>query len=280
MVPSANVQQGDDLTNKIVVYDTADDWGTPKEIPDGSAIFIKSTGELIFSDTFANETLSQKKADISLTYTKTGFDEGEARPEYYYDCTMTTPDSDPVEYTKEDQKITYVISSGITLSANTQASEVLDTSIGRDIGEMIDIVNKAITAHDKVTQIEQMMQSETYADEESQAKLQTYLDAAEKEAAYADDNMQKTYSQYITNFNNYLENVEVARTNVGSLENRLSLTQTRVENQKTTVEELKTNNDNRDISDIIIDYYAAYNAYTASLTAAAKVGQQTLLNYL
>jgi flagellar hook-associated protein 3 FlgL len=53
-----------------------------------------------------------------------------------------------------------------------------------------------------------------------------------------------------------------------------------VENQQSTVEELKSSNEDRDISDIIIDYYAAYNAYQASLTAAAKVGDQTLLNYL
>ena len=53
-----------------------------------------------------------------------------------------------------------------------------------------------------------------------------------------------------------------------------------MENQKTTTEELKTNTENRDISDIIIDYNAAYNAYTASLMAASKVQQQTLLNYL
>ena len=45
-------------------------------------------------------------------------------------------------------------------------------------------------------------------------------------------------------------------------------------------EELKSNNEDRDISDVIIDYYASYNAYTASLTAAAKVGKQTLLDYL
>ena len=68
--------------------------------------------------------------------------------------------------------------------------------------------------------------------------------------------------------------------NVGGLQQRVELTKTRVENQKETVEELKSNNDNRDISDIIIDYYAAYNAYTSSLTAASKVGSQTLLNYL
>ena len=116
--------------------------------------------------------------------------------------------------------------------------------------------------------------------EDSQKVLQTYLDAAQKEADYANDNLKKTYKQYITNFDNYLNDVNDAITNIGSLQNRLDLTQTRVENQKTTVEELKSSNDDREISDIIIDYTASYNAYTSSLTAAAKVGKQTLLDYL
>ena len=125
-----------------------------------------------------------------------------------------------------------------------------------------------------------MMQREQFAGEEDQKVLQTYLDAAQKEADYANDHLQKTYSQYITNFDNYLEDVNIGITNVGSLQKRLDLTQNRMENQKMTVEQLKSSNEDRDISDIIIDYYASYNAYTASLTAASKVGQQTLLNYL
>ena len=90
----------------------------------------------------------------------------------------------------------------------------------------------------------------------------------------------QTYGQYISNCDGYLDNVNLAISNVGSTESRISLIQTRVENQQTTIEELKSNNEDRDISDIIIDYYAMYNAYTASLTAASKVEQQTLLNYI
>lgn len=194
---------------------------------------------------------------------------------------MKTPDMDEAEvYTKENQQILFEISSGITLPANTQASEVFDTSIGRDVTEMIDIVSKAIDANDKVDKIKAMMERDSYADADSQKVLQTYLDAAQKEADYANDNLKKTYKQYITNFDNYLNDVNDAITNIGSLQNRLDLTQTRVENQKTTVEELKSSNDDREISDIIIDYSASYNAYTSSLTAAAKVGKQTLLDYL
>lgn len=279
--------KGQTVKMQVVVYDTEDDWyqatanGTDgKTVGDKDVIFIKNTGEFVFGKEIAHE-ISRDKAELNVSYTKTGFDAGEARPEYYYDCTMQTPDMDkPVAYTKENQQIEFTISSGITFPANTQASEVFDTSIGRDVNELIDIVTTAIKANDKVSKIKSMMTQEQYADKDSQATLQGYLDSAQKEADYADDNLKKTYKQYITNFDNYLDDVNNAITNIGSLQNRLDLAKTRVENQQMTVEQLKTNNGDREISDVIIDYYASYNAYTSSLTAAAKVGKQTLLDYL
>ena len=286
-VSAADAAAGADTAGKVVVYDTEDDWyqatakGTDgKTVGDKDVIFIKNTGEFVFGKEIAH-TISRDKAELNVSYTKTGFDAGEARPEYYYDCTMKTPDMDEaVVYTKENQQIDFTISSGITFPANTQASEVFDTSIGRDVNELIDIVTTAIKANDKVSKIKSMMTQEQYADKDSQATLQGYLDSAQKEADYADDNLKKTYKQYITNFDNYLDDVNNAITNIGSLQNRLDLAKTCVENQQMTVEQLKTNNDDREISDVIIDYYASYNAYTSSLTAAAKVGKQTLLDYL
>jgi flagellar hook-associated protein 3 FlgL len=263
-------------------YDSEEAWETAnktKTIDSDKIVFIKSTGELIMGSDVA-KALKDNNADLNVTYQKTGFSEGEARPEYYYDCRDVTDAKNPIIYEKEDQPINYEISSGIYLAANTQASEVLDTSIGREVTELIDIVSAAINAHDTVDEIQEMLDSELYQGEDDQAKLNEYLEAAQKVADYADDNMQKAFSQGITDFNNYLEKVNIAHTNVGCKQDRLSLTKTRVENQKETVEELKTENDNRDISDIIIDYYAAYNAYTASLTAASKVNSQTLLNYI
>ncbi len=288
----------------VTSYDSLEDWhdgrvsgsaptdpltptDPPMTIGDNEVVFIKSTGELILGKNVAHD-IASGKSQITVSYTKTGFDRGEARPEYYYNCQKHTPDMGQdtsgndkyLEFTKENQEIQFEISSGIMITANTQASDVLDTGIGRDMGEMIDIVSKAIAAHDKVSRIEQMKTRAEYADPESQKVLETYLVAAENEAVYADDHLKKTYQQYLTNFDNYLRKADIAHTNLGSMQQRLDLTKTRVENQKTTVEKLKTNTENREISDIVIDYYAAYNAYTGSLTAASKIQQQTLLNYL
>lgn len=274
VVTAANVQ----------VFETEAAWEAAngeKIIADDTMVFIKETGEMILGKELAN-TISDGRASLQVEYTKKGFDEGEVRPEYYYDCKDIT-DDDPtkhVAYTKQDQDINYTIANNTNITINTQASDVFDTAIARDVGELINVVQKSINANDKVAKVEQMMKEAQYQSKEDQALLQTYLDAAKKEAAFADDNLQKTYEHYITRFDGYLESTNIAITNIGSMKNRLTMTQTRVENQKMTVEELKSQNEDRDISDIIIDYYASYNAYQSSLTAASKVGERTLLDYI
>ena len=285
----------DDSYGVVNTYDTYLDWenATGGQIVDANEIVvIRETGEVIIGDDVYKD-MADGKAEINLTYNKTGFESGDARPEFYYDCRDLTGcynadgelDDDLVEknaidYTKQNQEIIYSIAANTSLVVNTQASDVFDTGIKRDVKEMIGIVSDAIAAHDRVKDIEGMLKEEQNSDPARQAILNSYLEAAKKEADYADNNLQKTYSQYIGNFDKYLENVNLAITNVGTTQIRLDLTKNRVENQQTTIEELKSANEDRDISDIIIDYYAAYNAYQASLTSASRVGEQTLLNYL
>ena len=265
---------------------TADPTANPpkngtKTVGDYEIVYIKETGEFIFGKEVANQ-IADGRATLDVEYTKEGFGKGELRPEYYYDCKDIT-DDDPtkhVEYTKQNQEIHYTIANNTTITINTQADEVFDSKIKRDVDELINVVQKALDANEKVIKIKNMMSEAQYQDAGSQEMLQGYLDAAQKESDYADDNLQKTYEQYIGRFDKYLESTNIAITNAGSLKNSLNLTMTRVENQQMTIEELKSDNEDRDISDIIIDYYASYNAYQSSLTAAGKLGQSSLLDYI
>lgn len=273
----------------LSTYETERAWEAGKQaagqegrvVGDDEVIFIEETGEFIFGKNIAN-TISDNKADIKVEYTKKGFSNGEAKPYYYYDCRDIT-DDDPrhhVSYTKEDQKIDYTTAANTVTTINTQADTIFGTEIQRDVNELINVVQRSLNANTKVEKLKIMMNEAQYQDEASQEMLQGYLDAAQKEADFADDNMQKTYERYITRFDNYMENVNIAIIDVGSKQNALSLTKVRVENQQTTIEELKSNNEDRDISDIIIDYYASYNAYTSSLTAAGKLNESNLLKYI
>lgn len=280
-------------TIDVTVYDTYEDWAAAgggnyeiDEAAGAASVFIKETGELILGEDASSE-LRSNKASLSIDYNKTGFDKGEVRPEYYYNCTDVTLPARPVEYTKFDaagneiyQDINYVVSANQTLTVNTHASDVFDSSIGRDVDEMIDAVQRAIDANQKVTDIEAMQKMEAYSSDECQAALEDWLAAAKKEADYADDNMQKLYNSYIGNCDSYLEKVNLAMTDVGSKGASLELIKNRMSNQQTTMETLKSSNEDRDLSDIIIDYTAAYTAYQASLQAASKINQNSLLNYL
>lgn len=249
------------------------------EVGENEAVYIPETGEIIFGKN-VSAYMSTAKPDLQVTYDKVGFEKGELRPEHYFDCVKTTDAANPITYEKTDQEISYTIAFNQTLAVNTQASDVFDASIGRDIDELTDAVQMAISAHEKVTSIKEMMTQENYADDESQEILQTWLDAAQKEADYADDNMQNLYSKGITSFQGYLTDVTLAITDVGSKGNRLDLTKSRMSNQQITFEKLKSSNEDRDLSDIIIDYTAAYTAYQASMQASGKAIQQTLLDYI
>ncbi len=273
----------------VTVYDTLDDWaaanGGKYEIPDDEAVFIKETGEMVLGkDTSAN--MRSGKASMDLDYKKTGFDKGELRPEYYFNCTDNTDPKNPVEYIKYvngkevEQNIDYIIAPNQTITVNTSASDVFNADLGRDVDELIEAVRAAQDAFDKVAKVEEMMKMEQYSSPEQQEKLNKWLSAAKKELDYADDNMQKLYNSYIGHCDEYMEQVNLAKTELGSRGQSLELTKNRMSSQQTTVETLTSTNENRELSDIIIDYTAAYGAYEASLQAAAKVNQNTLLNFL
>ena len=279
-VPEINVYNNEQAWEDAKNADLADNL-EGKQVGQDEIVYIEQTGEFIFGKNVAN-TISDGRAKIDVQYEKEGFAKGELRPEYYYDCTDMSDDDETkwVSYTKENQEIHYTVANNADITINTQADSVFDSSIARDVDELVNVVQKAIDANNKIAKIEEMMAEAQYQDEASQAKLKGYLDAAKKEADFADDNLQKTYEAYIGRFDKYLEKTNIAITNVGSVKNSLNLTKTRVENQQMTLEELKSDNEDRDISDIIIDYYASYNAYQSSLTAAGKLGQSSLLDYI
>ena len=299
---TAKISYNDATGNKlgdldVTVYDTYEDWLTASkannadtyEISEAAgetkAVFIKETGELILGEN-ATSQLRSGKASLDLNYTKTGFDKGELRPEYYYNCTNITDAANPVEYIKYVdgkevyQDIEYVVAANQTLTVNTTASNVFDASLSRDVDALIEAVRFAQEANEKVAQIEKMQEMQEYSSDDCQAMLESWLAAAKKEYDYADDNMQKLYNDYIGNCDKYLEKINLAQTDVGSKGESLELTKNRMANQQTTMETLKSTNEDKDLSQIIIDYTAAYTAYEASLQAASKINQNTLLNYI
>ena len=232
----------------VTTVTTSDLEASSYAIADNDIVFNKDTGEFLMGKTLASN-LKSFGATVSVNYDKTGFSKGELRPENYFDCTNNTDAANPIQYTNFEngkrvrQDIEYTIASNQTLVVNTQASS-------------------------------------QYSSKDDQEYLESCLAAAQKQADYADHQLQTVFNRGLTKFEGYMSDVNLAITDVGSKGQQLDITKNRMSNQQQTVEALKSDNEDKDLSDIIIDYTSSYTAYQASLQAAAKLERQTLLDYL
>ncbi len=273
-------------------------------IADNACVLNTDTGELYFGKNLA-ETLKENQAQFTFTYDKTGFEKGDLTPENYFNCTNwskgdasdwdrytythyeggtwdTTDPSNPI-YTAQKwlhEDINYTVATNQEMAINLEAKDVLDQNLDRDISALADIVQASIDAHNKLDKLTAMQKQDAYASEEDQKKIAAMIEVVSQEVDYADNKMRDVFTHYVGKTQDYLTTMDLARTDLGSLGQRLDLTKNRVESQYTTVDKLKAENEDEDLSDIVIDYQAAYLAYQASLQAAAKVQQQTLLDYI
>lgn len=251
-------------------------------------IYLPDSGEMVLGNNIA-QTMASEFATLNVNYDKDGFTKGETRPEMYFNCTNKSDFSaaNHITYTNYDedgnwihQNINYAVSTNQDMTINTQIRDVVSADCYRDLAEMTDLVQEAINAHTTVTNIQNMIDSGDYTADDQIAYLKDCLEKAKKQVAYADDHLQKVYGTQITNFEKYLSRVNLTITDVGSRGDQLSLTENRMSNQKTTFTELKSNNEDEELSDVTIDYTSAFTAFQASLKAAGKIDNMTLLDYL
>jgi flagellar hook-associated protein 3 FlgL len=92
--------------------------------------------------------------------------------------------------------------------------------------------------------------------------------------------MQTSFSKGITSSNKEQDKVNVAVADLGSRHFRLKLTENRLSSQRIDFKELLSKNEDADIVDTIINFNAAQMIYNSSLSAASKVLQNSLLDFL
>ena len=274
----------------MTVYDTEADWeaATGKVLGDNEAVLIEETGEIVMGKVVAN-TLKANRAVFDINYTKTGFKDGELRPEYYYNCVKTADKGTPVnvQYDKYDADgnaisydINYTIAANQELRVNIEADQVFDSNYIQYINDMIAAVSNAINAYDKVQNIKDMKAQSQYAAADYQTALDKWYDAANKELDYCNNNLQKIFNAELEKSKNYENQLNLAMTDIGCRKQQLDMTNKQMSDQLETIENLQSKNDDMDISEVVLKYTAAKTAYQSSLTAAGKLGDMTLLNYI
>ncbi len=265
-----------DLASSVVTYTSTDD-NAYDTGSDGMIHYIADTGELILPDDVYSDLTEAKS--FSVTYRKTNFEDGDLRPENYFDCTAETSDGTVKTYTKTDQDIVYNINFGQSLTINTQASDSIQLSIGRTIEEIIDAVNAVAEVESKISEVEELLEDTNNTDEQTEA-LNQLLEQMETELTLKSAIMQKKFEAGITEATDQQEVVNVALADLGSRYNRLELTKSQLGTQQTELEELISINEDADLAETIINYTSVTTIYNASLSAAAKLVQNTLLDFI
>lgn len=249
--------------------------------PDEDGVnYIKETGELVFGKNL-HEDLSKLSidAEITVNYDKTGFEKGEVNPVMYFDCKDLNTDP-PVEYTKEIQAINYNVGFNQSIKVNTEASDILILDVKKEIANLRDAVTAVQVAEKKKADIESMLKENAYQGEQDQAALKSMLKATEKEIDLKQARMVGLFKKGVGSMQSFEAHVNLQISDMGNRYSQLQMIKTRSDQQKTNFEELMTQNEDRELSDIILDYTAANYAYQLSLQATGNISKLSLLNYI
>ncbi len=250
----------------------------PNYIPaDGEIAFNATTGEILIGKDVYQRLYNAE--EYSFTYRKDNFIKNDVNPVMYYDC-VDNYKNVGVVYTKEAEDIEYNINFAQKLKVNTEANDAFNMYLGRDIDDLINAVNNVIDIENQIKQVDNMLGESRYQDEDSQYKLNTIKEGLTKQKELAEEEMTNAFERGIKQTQDYQQQASLAKADVGNRMNRLNLTKSRLTEQKTNFTKLKSENEDIDLEEVVISYTAAELVYNASLTAASKVVQQTLLDFL
>lgn len=258
------------------------------------AIFVPETGELLLSKD-AYDTLMKTKDDpttadvnegeIRITYEKSSWVKGDLRPEHYFYCTSDPGDPDKecvynenyLDVNTERQDIEYDVGFNQTIRVNSTADECFKHSIGREVEDLVNAMQDVLDTEKIVSDLSNLLKEATGADAE---EIQKKLDVAQKVLDLKKGKTQKMFEHGISLMQGHLDEANLSLTNIGTRSKKLELIENRMQSQKTTFEELKSENEDIDIAEVIINLSSAKLTYEAALMATGKVAQTSLLQYI
>lgn len=280
---TANVSVVDSQGNAIASLD--DGSGNPVNItftsddnyvPGDDEITINTQlGEVLLGENVYNNTYTNNS--FSVQYDKSNFKKGDVNPTMYFDCVDNVTG---IVYQKKDEDIEYNVNFTQKLKVNTQASESFNIYLGRNVDDIMAAVQNTIDIENQIKKVESMKNEERYSGTEDQKALDDILEGLNKQNDLAKDQMTKAFEKGIGQMQSYQEQISNAKADVGNRIQRLDLTKSRLTEQKTNFTSLKSENEDIDLEEVVVNYTAAQLVYNAALSAASKVVQQTLLDFI
>lgn len=282
---------------KTITAEIRHDYEDPyQEIADAAgekALFVPETGELLLSKDAYDQLMTTKddvttadvdEAEIRITYEKSDWVKGDLRPEHYFYCQTDAGTDEEITYNasyltgnSERQEIEYDVGFNQTIRVNSTADECFQHGIGREVDDLVDALQDLVDTEKIVANLENLLEQSTGAEAE---EIQKKLDVAQKVLELKKDKTQRMFERGITTMQGYLDDANLSITNTGTRSSKLQLIENRMQTQKTTFETLKSENEDIDITEVIINLTSAKLTYEASLLATGKIAQTSLLQYL
>lgn len=276
---------------------------------DDAIVYVPETGELLLGKNRYEELMAKKdsestaninEGEIRITYEKENWQKGDLRPEHYFNCkadkvddlgnVVMGPDGktpERIEYndtylttSAERQVIEYDVGFNQSVRINSRADECFNHGIGREVDDMVNAMQEVQNLENAVADIKTIMEKLDEGQTQQLETLQKQLDAANKALNYAKEKEQKMFEGAISAFQGYLDETNLCVTACGSRGSKLDLIKNRSQNQKTTYETLKSENEDIDITEVAIQLNSAELTYDAALMAAGKVMKTTLLDFI
>lgn len=260
----------------------------------GKAVFVAQTGEILLGDTvytaLQNNTAITTETEFQITYEKDSWKKGDLRPEHYFACTAVTKNADgstkTVNYNQEylqgdeeTQIIEYDVGYNQKIRVNTTAREAFTHDLGRDIDDLENAIASLTEINATVEDLKKVLDGLTEGTAEYD-KVQKQLDAANTAYDYVRENVHNMFEGTITSMQSYLDMTNIAVTDNGTRSSRLELISNRLMDQKTTFQTLQSENEDIDISEVVIQLTSTELTYEAALMATGKIMQTSLMNYI
>ena len=277
-------------------------------VGDDDVIYLSDTGELLLGENIYKElsglvddpnTSNVNEGEIQISYQKTNFKDGDLKPEHYFYCVAAGDDGtfetnlgekpelsstdivyNPkyLQHGQERQVIEYDVGYNQRLQVNTIAEECFNPAVNREVDDMIQALEQMKKTEDVVNTLKSLLSNETNADK--QKVLQKQLDAANKALTYEREVVQRKFSSGLSAMQGFLNEVNVAATSCGARGSRLDLVASRLSSQKTTFETLKSENEDVDLSEAVVELTSAEMTYEAALKATGKIMQVNLMDFI
>ena len=247
---------------------------------DDEIYFVPETGELVFGDGVYDSI--RAGSDLEVQYSKTNFKKNDIRPEHYFESTAVDNVTGETKnyFNIKEQKINYQVNFSQTLTVNTLGCNAFDTSIGRAVDDIYNVINNLDVMDQTLASVKKRIEDCDPNDAEKLATLQELYNRTETEISLQNTVLTNAYTHSITVFQNAKDTLNVALAEHGSRYNRLKMTSSKLEVLQTDTKESKSENEDADLEEAYVNYTQADLLYQASLQATGKILGTSLLNFI